>query len=79
MQKVRNFASGFKSKYIFNFKSSKKMKKLVFMFAAIVAVSFASCGGSTTAEVADSTACDSACCDTTVCCDSACADTVVAE
>lgn len=66
------------------------MKKLVFMFAAIVAVSFASCGGSTTANVADSTACDSACCDTTVCdsacadttacCDSACADTtVVAE
>jgi len=53
------------------------MKKLVFMFAAIVAVSFASCGGSTTAEVADSTACDSACADTTVCCDSACADTTV--
>ena len=55
------------------------MKKLVFMFAAIVAVSFASCGGSTTAEVADSTVCDSACCDSTVCCDSACADSVVAE
>lgn len=55
------------------------MKKLVFMFAAIVAVSFASCGGSTTAEVADSTVCDSACADTTVCCDSACADTVVAD
>lgn len=66
------------------------MKKLVFMFAAIVAVSFASCGGNTNnAECADSCATDS-CCDTTcvvedsccgdTVCDSACADTtVVAE
>ena len=55
------------------------MKKLVFMFAAIVAVSFASCGGNTNnAECADSCATDSCCQDTV--CDSTCADTtVVAE
>ncbi len=58
------------------------MKKLVFMFAAIVAVSFASCGGNTkNAECADSTACDS----TKVCtevCDSAkacCADSTACD
>ena len=46
------------------------MKKLVFMFAAFAAVSFASCGGNATpaAEVADSatvdtTVVDSAACD----------------
>ena len=57
------------------------MKKLAFLFAAVVAVSFASCGNTTAQneESADSTVdstivenCDSACCD------SAAADSVVA-
>lgn len=52
------------------------MKKLVFMFAAVVAMSFASCGGNTpAAEEVDSTAVDSVveevvdttCCDSVVC------------
>ena len=60
------------------------MKKLVFMFAAFAAVSFASCGGNATpaAEGADSatvdtTVVDSAACDS-VACDSVAADTVAA-
>lgn len=57
------------------------MKKLVFMFAAFAAISFASCGSKTEApvegtdSVADTTVCDS---DTTVC-DSAAADTTAAD
>ncbi len=52
------------------------MKKLAFVFAAIVAVSFASCGNKTTGnECTDSTACA----DSTVCCDSVACDSVVAE
>jgi hypothetical protein len=48
------------------------MKKLVFMFATIVAISFASCGGQTTNEVAaDSTATDTV--------DTVLVDTVVAD
>ncbi len=57
------------------------MKKLVFAFAAIVAVSFASCGGNTaTTEVAaDSTDVDTVAVDT-VAVDTVAADTtVVAE
>ena len=58
------------------------MKKLVFLFVAFVAVSFASCGGNKNAN-AESTeaveeatpACDSVCCDSAACdsvaCDSA--------
>jgi hypothetical protein len=47
------------------------MKKLAFVFAAIVAVSFASCGNKTTGtECNDSTAC----CDSAVVCDSAAQD-----
>ena len=54
------------------------MKKLAFVFAAVVAVSFASCGNKTAqAEAVDSdsvcvdtVACDSVCCDSAVCCDS---------
>ncbi len=43
------------------------MKKLAFVFAAIVAVSFASCGNKTTGnECTDSTACVA---DTTACCE----------
>jgi len=57
------------------------MKKLAFLFAAVVAVSFASCGGNTaqneeSADTIDTTAvegCDSACCADTVA-----ADTVAA-
>lgn len=53
------------------------MKKLVFAFAAIVAVSFASCGGNTAAtEAADS---DTVVVEDTVCCDTTCADTVAAD
>ena len=50
------------------------MKKLAFVFAAVVAVSFASCGNKTAqAEAVDS---DSVCVDTvaTCVCDSACCD-----
>lgn len=53
------------------------MKKLVFAFAAIVAVSFASCGGNTEAtEVADSTDVDTVAVDT-VAVDTVAADTTV--
>lgn len=88
IKKVHTFVVGFKkANNFFNLKRRKKMKKLVFMFAAIVAVSFASCGGNTNnAEAVDSCAADSCCgdsaCVETVdsCCgDTACADTVVAE
>lgn len=54
------------------------MKKLAFVFAAIVAVSFASCGNKTEQAEAidsDSVACDTVCCDS-ACCDSACCDSV---
>ena len=58
------------------------MKKLAFMFAAVVAVSFASCGQKTeqgsccdsdsVAVVEEAPCCagDSACCGDSVCCDS---------
>jgi len=54
------------------------MKKLVFMFAAVVAMSFASCGGNTEAtEAADS---DTVVAEVdTVVADSVVADTVVAD
>lgn len=55
------------------------MKKLVFMFAAVVAMSFASCGNNTAAaEAEDTTAVDTLVeevCDS-ACCDSVCADTI---
>ena len=54
------------------------MKKLAFVFAAIVAVSFASCGNKTE----QGTCCDSdsVCCDTVAsCCDTVAADTVSAD
>ena len=57
------------------------MKKLVFLFVAFVAVSFASCGGNKNAN-AESTeavvveeatpACDSVCCDSAACDSAAC-------
>lgn len=53
------------------------MKKLVFLFAAVAAISFASCGNKTaaTAEVADS---DTVCVDSAVC-DSAVVDSAVVD
>ena len=61
-------------------KSKKEMKKLAFLFAAVVAVSFASCGQKTEkAEVEDTTAVevveetvDTCACDTCVCDTCAC-------
>ena len=54
------------------------MKKLVFMFVAMAAVSFASCGGSNkAAEAVDSVATDSAAADSVVA-DSAAADSLAA-
>ncbi len=58
------------------------MKKLVFVFAAFAAISFASCQGNKTTEaaatdsVADTVAVDTVCADS-ACADSACADSVV--
>ena len=50
-----------------DFKKAKKMKKLVFMFVAIAAISFASCGNNNKpAENADTTATDTAVQDTNV-------------
>ena len=63
-------------------KSRKKMKKLAFVFAAVVAVSFASCGNKTAQAEAvdsDSVACDTVACDSAVACDSVVADSVVAQ
>ena len=55
------------------------MKKLVFMFVAIAAISFASCGNKTAqAPAEDTTAVDTAMVDTAAA-DTAAADTAVAE
>ncbi|MBO5625778.1 MAG: hypothetical protein J5953_08310 [Prevotella sp.] len=55
------------------------MKKLVFMFVAIAAISFASCGNKTAqAPAEDTTAVDTAVVDT-VAADTAAADTAAAE
>ena len=55
------------------------MKKLVFMFVAIAAISFASCGNKTAqAPVEDTTAVDTTIVDTTAV-DTTVADTTVAE
>lgn len=55
------------------------MKKLVFMFVAIAAISFASCGNKTAqAPAEDTTAVDTAVVDT-VAADTAAADTATAE
>lgn len=59
-------------------KSKEKMKKLVFMFVAIAAISFASCGNKTAqAPAEDTTAVDTAVVDTTVA-DTAAVDTAAA-
>ena len=58
------------------------MKKLAFLFAAVVAVSFASCGNTTAQneETADSTIDSTAVepCDTTSCADTTACDSVAA-
>ncbi|MDO4216140.1 MAG: hypothetical protein Q4D12_09580 [Bacteroidales bacterium] len=60
------------------------MKKLVFMFVAMAAVSFASCGGNangeaTEAEVDSTVVEEVAPVDSAACCDSCATDTTVAE
>jgi uncharacterized protein YfaQ (DUF2300 family) len=66
----------------YRFKKLEKMKKLVLMFVAVAAISFASCGNKTAqAEAVDSDSIavvDSAEVDTVVA-DSAAADSVVAQ
>ena len=58
-------------------KSKRKMKKLVFMFAAVVAMSFASCGNnSNEAAAADS---DTVVVEDTVVADTCAADTAAAD
>ena len=57
------------------------MKKLAFLFAAVVAVSFASCGNTTaqneeSADTIDTTAVET--CDTTSCADTTACDSVAA-
>ncbi|MBR4368451.1 MAG: entericidin [Prevotella sp.] len=56
------------------------MKKLVLMFVAFAAISFASCGnGNKPAEKADSTATDTAAVDTAATVDTAAVDTAQAK
>jgi hypothetical protein len=64
----------------YRFKKAKKMKKLVFMFVAMAAISFASCGNNQKpAEVVEDTvAVDTVAVDTAAA-DTAAADTTVAE
>ena len=54
------------------------MKKLVLMFVAIAAISFASCGNKTAAPAANADTTDTAAVDTTAA-DTTAADTTVAE
>lgn len=59
---------------VLQIKSLRKMKKLVFMFVAVAAISFASCGNKAAdAAATDSAAVDTAAVDTTV------VDTTVAD
>ena len=56
------------------------MKKLVFMFVAIAAISFASCGNKAgQASDVDTTAVDTAAVDTAVAADTAAVDTAAAQ
>ena len=56
------------------------MKKLVFMFVAIAAISFASCGNKTAqAPAEDTAAVDTAAVDTAVAADTAAVDTAAAQ
>ena len=71
-----------KQMIVLQIKKAKKMKKLVLMFVAIAAISFASCGNKTAAPAAgsdsDTVAVDSAASDT-VAADTAAADTAAAQ
>lgn len=62
-----------------DFKKAKKMKKLVFMFVAIAAISFASCGNKTAAPAANADSDTVQVADTTVDTTAVAADTTVAE
>jgi hypothetical protein len=56
-----------KQRLFYSFKKAKKMKKLVFMFVAMAAISFASCGDGNKAPetpAEDTTAVDTAAADT---------------
>lgn len=79
LEKVCTFASFSKQYVVLIIKTKRKMKKLLFLFVAVAAMSFASCGNKTAAEApvedSDSVAVDTL--DTTVV-DSAAADTVAA-
>lgn len=86
-QKNLYLCSGFRKQMIVELsKLKKKMKKLLVAFVAVVAVSFASCGGNTEATTCDS---DSVCTDSQVVeepveadvdtVDTVATDTVVAE
>ena len=53
IEKMLTFASFKRTNDCFtDFKKAKKMKKLVFMFVAIAAISFASCGNKTAQNAA---------------------------
>nr|QIM10195.1 hypothetical protein Prevot485_2940 [uncultured Prevotella sp.] len=65
-----------KQRLFYRFKSLEKMKKLVFMFVAMAALSMVSCGNKTAQDnAADTTAVDTAAVDTAAV-DTAAADTV---
>lgn len=79
-KKVCTFAPFLKEIDCLKIKKIKKMKKLAFVFAAIVAVSFASCGNKTAentesidstveAEVVEEVAADSCCAKDSACCE----------
>ncbi len=55
------------------------MKKLVFMFVAMAAISFASCNGNKTTQAEATDTVDTVAADTTVAVDTVAADTTVAE
>ena len=61
-----------------DFKKAKKMKKLVFMFVAIAAISFASCGNKTAAPAANNDS-DSVALNDTAAQDTAAQDTAAAQ
>ena len=63
----------------YRFKKAKKMKKLVLMFVAIAAISFASCGNKTAAPAANADSDTVQVADTTVDTTAVAADTTVAE
>lgn len=78
IEKMLTFASFKRTNDCFtDFKKAKKMKKLVFMFVAIAAISFASCGNKTAQNTASADS-DTAQVDTTAA-DTAAADTAAAD